>query len=138
MDNILEKIAAYRAAVSRYVKAGREFIATTFGKATVALLILVSVAAYAHHRGSVRAEGRLTPQIAELQKKLADAEARLPLVVEAAPDTNLADRLAASEDAKAKLQKKVADYETQLARRPAKAGAFTLSPADARSLSNIK
>jgi hypothetical protein len=52
--------------------------------------------------------------------------------------SELADRLSESEAAKARLQKKVSDYEKQLAKRPAKAGAFTLSPADAGSLSNIK
>jgi hypothetical protein len=139
LDKIIATIVGLKPTVSRLYEKARDFIATGAGKAVVAFLVLGAIVAYAHHRGSESATAKLTPQIEQLKKQLADAEAKphpQPVIVPADPE--LAGRLADSEEAKAKLQKKVTDYEKQLARRPAKAGAFILSPADARSLSNIE
>lgn len=143
MDNLINKIAVLRAAVSRYVEAAREFIASTKGKVILAAVLLAAVAAYAHHHGSA-GKAELKAQVAALQKQLATVECPAVTVREPIEDTEsrqradeLADRLSESEAAKARLQKKVSDYEKQLARKPAKAGSFVLSPADARGLSNI-
>jgi hypothetical protein len=145
LDNIIAKIVGLKPTVSQYVQTAREFVATKTGKAVVTAVVLLAIVAYAHHRGAVSTEERLTPKIEELQTKLSEVECPTVTVREPIDDTEskrraseLADRLSESEAAKARLQKKVSDYEKQLAKRPAKAGAFTLSPADAGSLSNIK
>jgi biopolymer transport protein ExbB/TolQ len=145
----MEKAAAFRAAVSLYWAEAWELVAkhTQASKVLAALLVLVVVASYAHQLGAA-GKSDLKAQVAQLKQQLADAEARpapqpeIPADESAAEQANqrageLAARLSESESAKAKLQQKVNDYEKQLARRPAKAGAFTLSPADARSLSNF-
>jgi capsule polysaccharide export protein KpsE/RkpR len=145
LDNLINKIAVLRAAVSRYVEAAREFIASTNGKVILAAVLLVAVAAYAHHHDSAGKAELKAQVVAALQKQLATVECPTVTVREPIEDTEskqraaeLADRLSESEAAKARLQKKVSDYEKQLARKPAKAGSFVLSPADARGLSNVK
>lgn len=141
MDKALEKAKA--------------FFATKTGRALVALLVLAGVIAYAHHRGVVSTTAKFTAQVEQLKTQLADAqpkpapeipywecngpkETRHPNCRDEDADADKADRLKRAETANAALEKKVKDYETQLARRPAKGGGFTLSPADARSLSNIR
>ena len=143
MDKALEKAKA--------------ILATKYGKALVALLALAAVIAYAHHRGVVSTAAKFTAQVEQLKQQLADAQAkpatapeipywecngpketRHPNCRDEDAEADMAGRLKQAETANATLQKKVKDYETQLARRPAKGGTFTLSPADARSLSNIK
>ena len=143
MDNIFEKAASFRDAVSFYWARAQGFVATKIGKAALALLVLVAVAAYAHHRGAESVSAEQTPQVEQLKKQLAAAEAAKPEI--AAPnfdqehgDAGMAARLSESEEANKNLAKKVADYEKQLAHRRAKAGSFVLSPADARGLSNIR
>jgi len=144
LDNILDKAAAFRAAVSLYWAKAQGFVATKTGNAVVALLVVGAVAGYAHHLGAESASAKLTVQVEQLKKQLTDAQAAPK--PEAAPpnfeqehaDADLSARLSESEEAKKVLEKKVADYEKQLAQGPAKAGGFILSPADARGLSNIK
>ena len=145
MDNLFDKAAAFRAAVSLYWAKAQEFIATKTGKAVLALLVVGAIAGYAHHRGAVSASEKLTVQIEQLKKQLADAlavpkpEATPPNFEQEHNDADLSARLSESKEAQKALEKKVADYEKQLAhRRPAKAGSFVLSPADARGLSNIR
>ena len=140
----MEKAAAVRAAVTFYWAKAQGLLAGWKGKAIAALLVLAVVAGYAHHLGAA-GKSDLKAQVEQLKKQLADAEAKpAPQLDNSATEQanrradDLAAQLDQSRDAKAKLEKKVKDYETQLARRPAKRGAFTLSPADARSLSNIK
>jgi hypothetical protein len=156
LDNITEKAAAVRAAATYYWVKTQQFFTGTRGKVIVALLVLAVVAGYAHHRGAA-GKSELSAEVAVLKKQLADAEAkpapqpeipywqcngpketRHPQCRDEDAEADVADRLKQAETAKANLEKKVKDYETQLARRPAKAGSFTLSPADARSLSNIR
>ena len=155
MDNIFEKAAALREAAIYYWAKASAFFANKAVRVGLALAVVASIAAYAHHRGA-DGKAELEARVEMLTKQLADANAR-PAPQPAIPywqcngpkDTRhpqcpdesadeLKSKLAESEKAKATLQKKVKDYETQLARRPAKGGALTLSPADARSLSNIR
>lgn len=141
MDKALEKAKA--------------FFATKAGRALVALLVLAAIIAYAHHRGVVSTAAKFTAQVEQLKTELAAAqskpapeipywecngpkETRHPNCRDEDAEADQVSRLKQAESANAALQKKVKDYETQLARRPAKAGGFALSPADARSLSNIK
>jgi septal ring factor EnvC (AmiA/AmiB activator) len=126
--------------LDKVIEKARGFFASAAGKTVAVLLVLAAIVGYAHHRGVVSATAKLTTQIEQLRKQLADAEAKPAPEIrrDEETDADLADRLKQAETAKANLEKKVSDYEKQLARRPAKAGAFTLSPADARSLSNIK
>ncbi|MGX9944843.1 hypothetical protein ACTG4Q_20475 [Bradyrhizobium denitrificans] len=155
----MEKAAAVRAAVTLYWAKAHELAESKAIRALAAMLVVLAIAGYAHQLG---AEGKsdLKAQVAQLKQQLAAAEAKpayqpeIPYwqcngpkqtrhphcLDESAADRadQLAGRLAQSEAAKAKLEKKVKDYETQLARRPAKAGTFTLSPADTRSLQNIR
>ncbi|MDB5610674.1 MAG: hypothetical protein JWP25_7574 [Bradyrhizobium sp.] len=144
MDSILDKAAACRAAVSLYWAKAQGFVATTTGKAVVALLVVGALAGYAHHLGAESASAKLTVQVEQLKKQLADAQAAQkpevapPNFEQEHADADLSARLSESEEAKKVLEKKVADYEKQLAQGPAKAGGFILSPADARGLSNIK
>jgi hypothetical protein len=133
----------------------KAFFATTAGRALIALSVLVAIIAYAHHRGVVSTSAKFTAQVEQLKQQLADAQAkpapeipywecngpketRHPNCRDEDAEADTADRLKQAETAKAALEKKVKDYEAQLARRPAKGGSFALSPADARSLSNIK
>jgi hypothetical protein len=144
LDNIFEKAASFRDVVSFYWVKAQGLVATKTGKAVLALLVLVAVAAYAHHRGAESASAELTSQVEQLKQKLADAEAAPkpeiapPNFEQEHADADLASRLTESEEAKKTLEKKVADYEKRLAHPRAKAGSFILSPADARGLSNIK
>ncbi|WP_316196556.1 hypothetical protein [Bradyrhizobium sp. SZCCHNS3053] len=154
----MQKVAALRAAASLYWAQARQ-LASTKGKAIAAALAMLIVFAFAFHIGA-KGKIELKVEIAELKKQLTDEQSK-PAQPEIpywqcngpketrhpkCPDDSAADtayeelqqQLAQSEAAKAKLEKKVKDYETQLARRPAKAGACILSPADARSLSNIR
>jgi hypothetical protein len=148
LDNIFAKAASFREAVTFYWARAQGFVATKIGKVVLALLVVGAIAGYAHHLGAVSVADELNPQIEQLKRQLADAEAA-PQPEVAPPnfeqehaDADLAERLAKTEEAKKTLEQKVADYEKQLAKRPAKAGGkaggFILSPADARSLSNIK
>ncbi|WP_316207375.1 primosomal replication protein PriC [Bradyrhizobium sp. SZCCHNR3118] len=112
-------------------------------KAIAVLVLLVASIAYAHHRGVASTTDKFTAQVEVLKRQLAEAEAKpapapLPPQHDEQAEAQLADRLKQAETAKAALEKKVKDYEKQLAHRPAKAGGFALSPADARSLSNIR
>jgi hypothetical protein len=134
LDKINEKIAALRAAASQWLKKGREFIATAFGKTAVAAL---AIAGYAHHRGVVSTLDRLSMQ--EPASCPAAEPAPVPVQNEDSKRRaeDLADQLRASEQAKAKLKKKVEDYEKRLEKR-GKGRDFTLSPADARGLSDIR
>ncbi|MGY2919460.1 hypothetical protein [Bradyrhizobium sp. USDA 3262] len=130
--------------MDKAIKAAKAIFATKFGKALAALLILAAIIAYAHHRGVVSTAAKFTAQLEQLKQQLADASAtpapavQQPVCPEQEPDAGTAERLKQAETAKAALEKKVKDYEKQLARRPAKAGGFALSPADARSLQNIR
>lgn len=155
MDNIFEKAIAFRAAITNYWAKTKAFFANKAVRVGLALAVVAVIAAYAHHRG---AEGKadLRVQVELLTKQLADAQSR-PTPQPAIPywqcngpkDTRhpqcpdsgadeLKSKLAESEKAKAKLQKKVSDYEKQLAKHRGKGGSFVLSPSDARSLSNIR
>jgi hypothetical protein len=130
LDKVIEKV--------------RELLATKTGRAVVALLVATAVIAYAHHRGESGAEAKAGAEIEQLKKQLAakpeviPAPAKCEAPIEGPADADLARRLQEAETAKNKLEKKVSDYEKQLARKPAKAGGFALSPADARSLSNVQ
>jgi hypothetical protein len=138
LDKINEKIAALQAATSQYLKKGREFIATAFGKAAVAVLLALAIAGYAHHRGVVSTLDRLSMQEPAFCPAAEPAPA--PVVEDDEGKrrvSDLADQLRASEQAKEKLKKKVEDYEKRLEKR-GKGRDFTLSPADARGLSNIR
>jgi hypothetical protein len=152
----MEKAAAVRAAVTYYWVRAQQLFSGTKGKVIVALLVLAVVAGYAHHRGAA-GKSELKAEVTLLKKQLADAEAnpapqpeipywqcngpketRHPQCRDEDAEADAADRLSKAETAKANLEKKVKDYEAQLARRPAKGGSHILSPADARSLSNIR
>lgn len=141
--------------MDKAIEKAKAFLATKAGRALVALLVFGGIIAYAHHRGAVSASAKLSAQVEQLKQQLADAQARPapeipywqcnglketrhPNCRDDDADAAMAERLKQAETAKANLEKKVKDYEKQLARQPAKVGAFTLSPADARSLSNIK
>lgn len=141
--------------MDKALEKARAFFATKAGRAIAALLVLAAIIAYAHHRGVVSTSAKFTAQVEQLKKRLADAQAtpapeipywecnglketRHPNCRDEDAEADQADRLKRAETAKADLEKKVKDYETQLARRPAKAGGFALSPADARSLQNIR
>lgn len=145
MDNIFEKSAFIREVVSFYWAKAQGLVATKIGKVVLALLVIGAIAFYSHHRGAVGAAKPLNAQIEQLKKQLADAHAQPeiapPNFEQEHADADLAARLSKTEEAKKTLEQKVADYEKQLAHRPAKgrgAGGFVLSPADARRLSNIK
>ncbi|BBB99806.1 hypothetical protein [Bradyrhizobium elkanii] len=117
----------------------KAIFATKIGKALAALLILAAIISYTHHRGVVSTSAKFTAQVEQLKQQLADASAKpAPVCLDQEPDAGTAERLKQAETAKAALEKKVKDYEKQLGRRPAKAGGFILSPADARSLQNIR
>jgi hypothetical protein len=156
----MEKAAALRVTVTFYWAKAQGLFTGWKGKAIVALLILASVAGYAHHLGAA-GKSDLKAQVKQLKEQLAAAEAKPAPQPEIpywqcngpketrhprCPDDSAADQradelkaqLAESETAKAKLEKKVKDYEKQLAHRPAKGGSHILSPADARSLSDIR
>lgn len=156
----MEKAAALREAVTYYWAKAHGFFTSTIGKAATVLLVLAVVAGYAHHRGAA-GKSDLKAQVEQLKKQLAEADAKPAPQPEIpywqcngpketrhpkCPDDSAADRRAdelnnklyESEEAKANLEKKVKDYEKQLAHRPAKGGTHVLSPADARSLSNIR
>lgn len=107
------------------------FIATKTGKVIAALLVVAALVGYAHHRGVVSTLDRLSMQ------EPASCPVADPIQTPA-PAEDLAEKLSASEQEKARLQKKVSDYEKQLAKHRGKGGSFVLSPADARGLSNIK
>jgi hypothetical protein len=141
--------------LDKALEKAKAFFATKAGRAIVALSILAAIIAYAHHRGVVSTSAKFTAQVEQLKQQLADAQAkpapeipywecngpketRHPNCRDEDAEADKADRLKRAESANAALEKKVKDYETQLARRPAKGGAFTLSPADARSLQNIR
>ncbi|SDK39644.1 hypothetical protein [Bradyrhizobium ottawaense] len=143
MDNIVNKIAVLCAAVTGYAQAARDFVASTKGKVILAVVLLAVVAAFAHHSGASD-KSDLKAQVADLQKQISTFKCPAVTVREPIEDVEskrradqLAERLSESEAAKARLQQKVTDYEKQLAQRR-KAGALILSPADARSLSNIQ
>jgi negative regulator of sigma E activity len=152
----MEKAAAVRAAAIYYWVKAQQWFTGTKGKVIAALVILAVVAGYAHHKGAA-GKSELSAEIVLLKKQLADAvakpapqpeipywqcngpkETRHPQCRDEDAEADTADRLSKAETAKANLEKKVKDYETQLARRPAKGGGHILSPADARSLSNIR
>lgn len=145
MDKVFERAAALREAVTFYWVKAQGMLTGKTAKISAVLLILAAVAGSAFYLG---ADGKteLKAQVRQLREDLAQADERpapqcpAPLDTSAADQRagELQDRLDESEAAKAKLQKKVKDYETQLARRHAKGGGFVLSPADARSLSNIR
>ncbi|BAR61997.1 hypothetical protein NK6_8853 [Bradyrhizobium diazoefficiens] len=142
--------------MDKFLEKARAFFGTTAGRVVAALLVAAAILAYTHHRGAVSATAKLEPQIEQLKQQLAEAktkpaapdipywqcngpkETRHPQCRDEEAEAQLAERVARTEQGNEKLAKKVADYEKQLAKRAAKAGAFTLSPADARSLSNIK
>lgn len=138
----MDKIKAY---LSLAAEAAWGFIQTKRGKIAIAVLVVIAVAAVALHRGVKPA-----PKIEERAAPVSCPAASEPMVI-IKPDTEsleaaesakqradeLTDRLNESEAAKDRLQQKVRDYEKQLAKRP-KARALVLSPADARSLSNIR
>ncbi|TYO65548.1 hypothetical protein FXV83_16585 [Bradyrhizobium hipponense] len=158
MDNLTNKAAVLWAAVQLRWAQARE-LAATKGKAILAALVVLTVFGFAFHLGG-KGKPELKAEVVELKQQLADERSKPAPQPEIpvwqcngpketrhpqCPDEGAADRAdqlagqhAESEAAKAKLEKKVKDYETQLARRPAKAGTFTLSPADARSLQNIR
>lgn len=155
----MEKAAAIRDTVTFYWAKAQGLFTGWKGKAIAALLVLAVVFGYAHHLGAA-GKSDLKAQVKQLKEQLAEAQAKpapqpeIPYWQCNGPketrhpqcqDDSAADRadqlasqLAESETAKAKLEKKVKDYEAQLARRPAKSGGHLLSPADARSLSNIR
>jgi hypothetical protein len=159
----MEKAAALRAAVGFYWAKAQGLFIGWKGKAIAASLVLVIVAGYAHHLGAA-GKADLKAQVRQLKEDLAQADERAAKPAPQpeipywqcngpketrhpkCPDDSAADQravelktqLAESEEAKANLEKKVKDYETQLAHRPAKGGSHKLSPADARSLSNIR
>lgn len=143
--------------MDKALEKAREFFATTAGRALIALSVLAAIIAYAHHRGVVSTAAKFTAQVEQLKQQLADAKAqpatapeipywecngpketRHPNCRDEDAEADVAGRLKQAETANATLQKKVKDYETQLGRRPAKGGGFALSPADARSLQNIR
>jgi hypothetical protein len=146
LDKIVETAASMRNVAAFYWAKAQGVLSTKIGKAALALLVLAVIAAYAHHRGTVSASAKLTVQVEQLKRQLAQVPAPAPAPECASSpnfeqehgDADLASRLAESEEAKKTLEKKVADYEKQLAQSPAKAGRHILSPADARRLSNIK
>lgn len=137
MDKINETIAALRAAASLCLEKARKFIATVFGKAAVAVLLALAIAGYAHHRGVVSTLDRLSMQ----EPAFCPAAEPAPVPVQDEDSKrraeDLADQLRTSEQAKEKLRKKVEDYEKRLEKR-GKGRDFTLSPADARGLSDIR
>jgi hypothetical protein len=155
----MEKAAAVRAAAIYYWVKAQQWFTGTKGKVIVALVVLAIVAGYAHHLGAA-GKSDLKAQVRQLKEDLAQAderavkpapqpeipywqcngpkETRHPQCRDEDAEADTADRLRKAETAKANLEKKVKDYETQLARRPAKGGSHILSPADARSLSNIR
>lgn len=142
--------------MDKAIEKAKAFFATTAGRALVALAILAGIIAYAHHRGVVSTTAKFTAQVEQLKQQLADAQAkpvqqeppywecngpketRHPNCRDEGAEADAAGKLKQAETANAALQKKVKDYETQLAHRPAKGGSFALSPADARSLQNIR
>ncbi|WFU52329.1 hypothetical protein QA639_21725 [Bradyrhizobium pachyrhizi] len=129
--------------MDKAIKAAQAFFATKYGKALAALLLLGAIIAYAHHRGVESTSAKFTAQVQQLKQQLADAAATPAPVSpqcreEQGAEAGTAERLKQAETAKAALEKKVKDYEKQLGHRPAKAGGFVLSPADARSLQNIR
>ncbi|WP_439357749.1 hypothetical protein [Bradyrhizobium sp. DASA03007] len=156
----MEKAAAIRDAVTYYWARATALFASKAVRVGLALAVVAAIAGYAYHCGAA-GKAELKAQVRQLQEDLRQADER-PAPQPAipywqcngpketrhpqCPDESAADqrgeelarKLVESEEAKTQLQRKVKDYETRLARRPAKGGAFTLSPADARSLSNVR
>ncbi|WP_029083396.1 hypothetical protein [Bradyrhizobium sp. th.b2] len=159
----MARAAAFREAVTFYWAKAQGMLTNWKVKVIAALIILVVTAGYAYHLGEA-GKSDLQAQVRQLKEDLAQADERSVPQPEIpywqcngpketrhpqCPDDSAADeanqredelkkQLSESEAAKANLQKKVKDYETQLARRHAKGRGLVLSPADARSLSNIR
>jgi septal ring factor EnvC (AmiA/AmiB activator) len=145
--SLIETVTGLVPVASTKAKAAWGFATSTKGKVVIGVVLVAIFLAWVFHRGGERAETRQQPQIEQLKKKLDDANHRLVPACDIdgnqANDANqraddLASQLAATKTAKSQLEKKVSDYEKQLAKKPGKSGSFVLSPADARSLSNIR
>ncbi|ARQ95323.1 hypothetical protein [Bradyrhizobium phage BDU-MI-1] len=124
LDNIKAKLTWIKELVQAYLTANTK-------KIIAILLALFAVLAIGHHLGTKHTLQRLAMQ----EPVVCPVADPVQVPVE---DPELKEKLSKSEQEKARLQRKVSDYEKQLAKHRGKGGSFILSPADARGLSNIR